>query len=40
MVLKDGRVVDTLEGDDVNEAALMNALAVESDTGEGGPSDG
>ncbi|WP_375490991.1 sugar ABC transporter ATP-binding protein [uncultured Jatrophihabitans sp.] len=34
VVLKDGRVVDTLDGDDVNEAALMNALAVETEDGD------
>ncbi|SHG99079.1 monosaccharide ABC transporter ATP-binding protein, CUT2 family [Jatrophihabitans endophyticus] len=34
VVLKDGRVVERLDGDDVNETALMNALAVEADLGE------
>jgi monosaccharide-transporting ATPase len=33
VVLKDGRVVDHLDGDDVNETSLMNALAVEADLG-------
>ncbi len=31
VVLKEGRVIDTLEGENVNEAALMSALAVETD---------
>ncbi len=31
IVLKDGAVVDTLSGSDVNEGALMNALAAEAD---------
>ncbi|GAB2477186.1 sugar ABC transporter ATP-binding protein [Jatrophihabitans fulvus] len=40
VVLKDGRVIDRLEGDDVNETSLMNALAVESgDTADGTAGD-
>jgi monosaccharide-transporting ATPase len=31
IVLKDGRVIETLQGDDVNETTLMNALAAEPD---------